>query len=102
MSDANFVQPERALSTPRATGLDTSQKAQTRKHGMIASFVFEFETYCVNGYAAHANASTTPSRGPPKRSPTNQRPRMVKRSKRMTVRCAVGRSSHFPLQPVMR
>ena len=41
---------------------------------MIASFVFEFETYCVNGYAAHANASTAPSRRPPKRSPTNQSP----------------------------
>ena len=49
MSDANFVQPESAASTPRATGADTSQKPQTRKHGMIASFVFEFETYCVNG-----------------------------------------------------
>ena len=24
---------------------------------MSASFVFEFETYWVNGYAAHANAS---------------------------------------------
>ena len=69
---------------------------------MIASFVFEFETYCVNGYAAHANASTAPSRIPPNRSPTNQRPRIVRRSKRIDVRCAVGRSSHFPLQPVMR
>ena len=24
---------------------------------MIASFVFELDTYCVNGYAAHANGS---------------------------------------------
>src|SRR5579871_4855386 len=102
MSDANFVQPETALSTPRAAGLDTSQKAHTRKHGMIASFVFEFEAYCVNGYAAHANASTAPSLCPPKRSPTNHSPRIVRRSKRIAVTCAVGRSSHFPLQPVMR
>src|SRR3954462_15465776 len=102
MSDANFVQPERALSTPRATGLDTSQKAHTRKHGMIASFVFEFETYCVNGYATHANASTAPSRRPPNRNPTNQSPTIVRRSKRIVVRCAVGRLSHFPLHPVMR
>src|SRR5690349_13578527 len=82
MSVANFVQPETAASTPRAAGLDTTQKPQTRKHGMIASFVFEFETYCVNGYAAHANASTAPSRRPPKRSPTNHSPRIVRRSKR--------------------
>src|SRR5262249_5918082 len=61
-SDANFVQPESAANTPRAAGLEASHKPQTRKHGMSASFVFEFETYCVNGYAAHANASTAPSR----------------------------------------
>src|SRR5581483_6905404 len=102
MSEANFVQPEAAASTPRPTGAEISQKAQTSRHGMIASFVFEFETYCVNGYAAHANASTAPSRRPPKRSPTNQSPRIVRRSQRIDVRCAVGRLSHFPLQPVMR
>src|SRR6266700_2929971 len=47
--DANFVQPDSAARTPRAAGLEASQKPQTRKHGMIESFVFEFETYCVNG-----------------------------------------------------
>ena len=47
--DANFVQPESAARTPRAAGLETSQKPQTRKQGMSASFVFEFETYWVNG-----------------------------------------------------
>src|SRR5438093_1406192 len=86
ISDANFVQPDTTARIPRPTGREISQKAQTRKHGMIASFVFEFETYCVNGYAAHANASTAPSRRPPNRSPTNQRPRMVRRSKRIEVR----------------
>ena len=102
MSVANFVHPETAASTPRADGRATSQKAHTRKHGMIASFVFEFETYCVNGYATHANASTAPRRVPPNRSPTSQSPRIVRRSKRITVRCAVGRVSQSPLQPVMR
>src|SRR6059058_2794870 len=48
-NDANFVQPESAANTPRAAGLEASQKPQTRKQGMSASFVFEFETYCVNG-----------------------------------------------------
>ena len=97
--DANFVQPESAASTPRAAGLETSQKPQTRKHGMIASFVFEFDTYWVNGYAAQANASTAPSRWPPKRSPTRKRPSSVSRSNAIEVKCAAGRSSHFPLQP---
>src|ERR1041385_7509099 len=48
-SAANFVHPENAARKPGAAGLETSQKPQTRKHGMIASFVFEFETYWVNG-----------------------------------------------------
>ena len=69
---------------------------------MSASFVFEFETYCVNGYAAHANASTAPSRWPPKRSPTRKRPSSVRRSTAIEVKCAAGRSSHFPLQPMTR
>src|SRR4051794_14705620 len=47
--DANFVQPESAAKTPRAAGLEASQNPQTRKHGMSASFVFEFETYWVKG-----------------------------------------------------
>src|SRR5690348_13917779 len=101
-SDANFVQPDRAANTPRAAGLETSQKPQTRKHGMIASFVFEFETYWVKGYAAHANASTAPRRWPPKRSPTRKRPSNVRRSKAIAVKCDAGRSSHFPLQPRIR
>src|SRR5689334_23202835 len=50
MSDANFVQPESAANAPRHTGTVTSQKPQMRNAGMIASFVFEFEAYCVNGY----------------------------------------------------
>ena len=36
---------------------------------MIASFVFALSVYAVNGYAAHANASSAASRRPPKRSP---------------------------------
>ena len=49
ISDANFVHPESAAIAPRAAGFETSQKPQTRKQGMSASFVFEFETYCVKG-----------------------------------------------------
>ena len=74
MSAANFVQPASATAAPRAHGDDASQKPQTRSAGMIASFVFEFETYCVNGYAAQANASVAASRSPPKRRPTSASP----------------------------
>ena len=100
--EANFVRPESAAIAPRAAGAETSQKPQTRKHGMIASFVFEFETYCVNGYAAHAKPSTAASLGPPNRSPTSQRPSSVSRSKAIAVKCDAGRSSHFPLHPSAR
>src|SRR5206468_3046174 len=86
--DANFVQPESAASTPRVAGLEASQKPHTRKHGMIASFVFELETYWVKGYAAQANASTAPSRWPPRRSPTRKRPSRVSRSNAIEVKCA--------------
>ena len=37
-----------------------SQKPKTRRAGMIASFVFELDTYCVNGLAAQANGSAAP------------------------------------------
>ena len=64
MSEANLVHPDSAPSAPRPTGDETSQKPKMRKHGIIASFVFELDAYCVNGYAAHANASVAPSRAP--------------------------------------
>ena len=42
--------PASAGEEPRApSARSTSQKPQIRKAGMIASFVFELETYCVNG-----------------------------------------------------
>ncbi len=69
---------------------------------MIASFVFAFETYCVNGYAAHANGSAAASQAPPKRQPTSARPSIASRSKRIEVACAAGRLSHFPDQPNAR
>src|SRR3954449_8075020 len=99
ISDANFVQPESAAKIPRAAGRETSQKPQMRKAGMIASFVFEFDAYCVNGYAAHANASVAPSGTPPNRSPTNQSPSRQRMSNAMAVKCAAGSESHFPPQP---
>ncbi len=68
---------------------------------MIVSFVFELDAYCVNGYAAHANASTAARRAPPKRRPTSHSPMIVSMSNRIDVKCTAGRSSHFPLQPRM-
>ena len=41
-SEANFVQPARAVDAPLATGEEQSQKPQIRIAGMIASFEFEF------------------------------------------------------------
>ena len=87
---------------PRAHGEVTSQKPQIRNAGRIASFVFELETYCVNGYAAHANASVAARRVPPKRRPTSASPSRQSRSNAIDVACAAGRSSHFPLQPRTR
>src|SRR6478672_3413852 len=98
-SEANFVQPERAASAPRDTGDDTSQKPQMRKAGSRASFVFEFDAYCVNGYAAQANARVAASCMPPNRRPTSHSPSMQSRSKAIDVKCAAGSVSHLPLQP---
>src|SRR5918911_4382480 len=101
-SGVNLVQADRAPKTPRLIGEAASQKAKIRKAGRIASFVFELDTYCVNGYAAHAKASVAPSCAPPKRRPTSPSPRMQSRSKRIAVACAVGSRSHLPLQPKTR
>src|ERR687887_1634424 len=101
-SGANFVQAESAQKTPRLTGEATSQKPKIRNAGRIESFVFELDTYCVNGYAAHAKASVAPRRGPPKRRPTSPSPTMQSRSKRIAVACAVGSESHLPLHPKTR
>src|SRR4051812_42554574 len=99
MSDANFVQPESAANAPRHAGLVTSQKPQMRNAGMIESFVFEFDAYCVNGYAAQANASVAPSGIPPKRTPTSHSPSRQSRSKAIDVKCDAGSESHLPVQP---
>ena len=62
---------------------------------MIASFVFEFDTYSVNGYAAQANASVAASRGPPKRRPTSASPSEAEASK--SERGGVRRRQLVPL-----
>ena len=49
MSVENFVQPESATAPPRAHGDVASQNPHTRNAAGIASFVFEFDVYCVNG-----------------------------------------------------
>src|SRR5918996_2378562 len=59
---ANFVHAARPAKRPRAGADVTKTSPQTRSAGMIASFEFELETYCVNGYAAQANASVAPRR----------------------------------------
>src|SRR5205814_3302551 len=66
-SAANFVQAASATPAPRAHGDVTSQKPQMRNAGSRASFVFDDDAYCVNGYAVHANASVAPNATPPKR-----------------------------------
>src|SRR5215471_12822711 len=68
ISAANFVHPASAENAPRAQGDVSNQKPQIRNAGSNASFVFELDAYCVNGYAVHANASVPPRSGPPKRS----------------------------------
>ena len=49
ISAANFVQPASAPNQPRRNGEVSSRKPKIRNAGGIVSFVFEFETYCVNG-----------------------------------------------------
>ena len=66
---------------------------------MIESFVFEFDAYCVNGYAAQAKASAAPSGSPPNRRPTSQSPSRQRMSNAIDVKCAAGSVSHLPLQP---
>src|SRR5205814_8686617 len=96
---ANFGQPARAVAAPRAHGELHRQNPQIRNAGMMASFVFELRTYCVNGYAVHANTSVVASRVPPNLRPTSRSPARQSKSQRIDVACAAGSRSHFPLQP---
>jgi hypothetical protein len=48
-SAANFVHPPRARKKPRVGGEVRKTIPQTRSAGMIASFEFELDTYCVKG-----------------------------------------------------
>src|SRR5687768_9132650 len=54
-SAANFVQPASAAKPPRSAGCPAKKKPNTSSAGKIVSFVFEFDAYCVKGYATHAN-----------------------------------------------
>src|SRR5439155_18385094 len=89
-SGANLVQAASAEKTPRANAEVTSQKPQISKSGGSASFVFEFDTYWVNGQAAHANASVTASRAPPTRKPIKASPTMQRTSKITAAKCDAG------------
>src|SRR5579859_752647 len=99
-SGANFVQLARAVKTPRAGGEVTSQNPKINITGWIASFVFELDTYWVNGYAAQAKASVAASRHPPKRLPTSASPTIARTSNRIDVNRAASRSSPLPFQPI--
>ena len=66
-SAPNFVQPASATDAPRAQSEVTSRNPSRRSAGMIASFVFAFSVYAVNGYAAQPNASS--DREPPASEP---------------------------------
>ena len=94
-----MVQPATATAAPRAHADVESQKPRTRNAGMIASFVFAFSVYAVNGNAAQPKARSAASRIPPKRSPTSTSARTARRSNAIEVACAAGSESHFPLQP---
>src|ERR671919_1941505 len=85
-SAASFVHAPSAAKVPRPTADDAAQNPQIRKAGMIASFVFELSTYCVNGFATHAKASRAASRVRPKRKPTATKPSTASRSKRRLVK----------------
>src|SRR5690349_13144893 len=98
-SDANFVQPERATAAPRAAGLVSARNPQTRSAGAIESFVLEFDAYCENGHATHANARRAASRGPPNLRPTSASPMRQIVSKRIDVKWTAGSESHLWLQP---
>src|SRR2546421_611543 len=98
-SVANFVHDESAAKIPRAHADVMSQKPQIRNAAGIESFVFELDTYCVNGSAAHAKGSAAASIGPPNRKPTRPRPTRQRRSTTIDVRCTAGSLSHFPDQP---
>ena len=64
-SAANFVHPASATPAPRTVDEVRNRKAHTSSAGMIASFVFEFMAYAVNGNASHANTRATASLVPP-------------------------------------
>ena len=53
---------------------ETSQKPQMSRHGPRASFAFELDTYCVNGYATQAKERVAARRARPKRHPTSASP----------------------------
>src|SRR2546425_403902 len=71
---ANFVHPDSATKTPRAHADVTNQRPQIKNAAGIASLVFELDAYCVNGYAAQANARTPARSSPPNRYPTSASP----------------------------
>ncbi len=96
---ANLVRPASAPTTPRAGADVTTSSATTSSSDTSASFVFDDSVHSVNGYAAHAYASTTPSVGPRTRRPSQYSPSSVSRSNTIAAACAAGRSSHVPLHP---
>src|SRR5688572_28920330 len=96
-SAPNFAHPASATDAPRAQSDVTSQNPKSRNAGMIASFVFAFSVYAVNGYAAHANPSSTASLRPSNRSPMSTSATTASRSNAIDVAWAAGSESHFPL-----
>ena len=98
-SAANFVQP--ASATERAARRrrrdEPEAPDQERAAGSRRS-CSSSTTYCVNGYAAQANASVAAepraAEAPARRAPSPSRHEQVEQ--RSSVKCAAGRSSHFP------
>ena len=99
-SAANFVQPASAAKPPRSPGDAAKQNPQISNAGRIASFVFELDAYCVNGYAAHANGERRREPLAAEAPARRARGRATQRTSNASeVKCAAGRSSHLPVQP---
>ncbi len=98
-SEANFVQPARAMDAPRATGEEQSQNPQIENRGHDR--VVRVRVHRVGGERERRSSRTRGRRRaavPPKRRPTRSRPRTASRSKAIAVACAAGSVSHLPDQ----
>src|SRR5450432_1817421 len=79
-SGANLVRPAAASVAPRTAGNDRTASVHATSAPTRASFEFMLSEYSVNGLAAQANASTTPSRRDPSLQPATNNPTTARMS----------------------